>query len=200
MPKPGPRTTPRYSREFKATAVRLSQMAGVTVNDVAQSLYIHPLMLSRWRRQPQRLLCLAGVPVQRAPPGRHRPARSDPRSGWVTSPTSRSRVRGATWPPSRRGRHVPQRLRRRVPGFRVSACARPRRTGLEPQPIAPHDRQRTHGVLEQIAEIGHVPPPAVRHRPRSQSCDPELRRFLQKQRLHSALGYRSPDTFEAQCN
>ena len=51
MPKPGPRTTPRYSREFKATAVRLSQMAGVTVNDVAQSLYIHPFMLSRWRKQ-----------------------------------------------------------------------------------------------------------------------------------------------------
>ena len=51
MAKPGPRTTPRYSREFKATAVRLSQMPGVVVQDVAQSLYIHPFLLSRWRKQ-----------------------------------------------------------------------------------------------------------------------------------------------------
>jgi len=51
MPKPGPRTTPRYSANFKATAVRLSQMSGVAVQDVAQSLYIHPFMLSRWRKQ-----------------------------------------------------------------------------------------------------------------------------------------------------
>jgi transposase len=51
MPIPGPRTTPRYSAQFKATAVRLSQMPGVAVQDVAQSLYIHPFMLSRWRKQ-----------------------------------------------------------------------------------------------------------------------------------------------------
>ncbi len=50
MPKPGPRTTRRYSDEFKASAVRLSQQPGVRVSDVAQSLYIHPYMLSRWRR------------------------------------------------------------------------------------------------------------------------------------------------------
>lgn len=50
MPKPGPRTTCRYSPEFKAAAVRLSQLPGVSVSDVAQSLYIHPFMLSRWRR------------------------------------------------------------------------------------------------------------------------------------------------------
>jgi len=50
MPTPGPRTTYRYSDEFKATAVRLSQLAGVSVRDVAASLYIHPFMLSRWRR------------------------------------------------------------------------------------------------------------------------------------------------------
>jgi len=51
MPIPGPRTTYRYSREFKATAVRLSQLPGVSVQDVAASLYIHPFMLSRWRKQ-----------------------------------------------------------------------------------------------------------------------------------------------------
>ena len=66
MPTPGPRTTPRYSREFKATAVRLSQMAGVTVNDVAQSLYIHPFMLSRWRKQAREgLIVTKGVSVDK---------------------------------------------------------------------------------------------------------------------------------------
>lgn len=42
MPKPGPRTISRYSEQFKATAVRLSQLPGVRVQDVAASLYIHP--------------------------------------------------------------------------------------------------------------------------------------------------------------
>ena len=51
MAKPGPRTTYRYSGDFKATAVRLSLLSGVAVQDVAQSLYIHPFMLSRWRKQ-----------------------------------------------------------------------------------------------------------------------------------------------------
>lgn len=51
MPRPGPRTTPRYSDAFKATAVRLSQLSGIAVQDVAESLYIHPFMLSRWRKQ-----------------------------------------------------------------------------------------------------------------------------------------------------
>jgi transposase len=51
MPKPGPRTTYKYSDEFKATAVKLSQLPGVAVQDVADSLYIHPFMLSRWRKQ-----------------------------------------------------------------------------------------------------------------------------------------------------
>ena len=35
MARPGPRTIYRYSREFKATAVRLSQIPGVAVGDVA---------------------------------------------------------------------------------------------------------------------------------------------------------------------
>ena len=51
MPRPGPRTTYKYSDRFKATAVRLSQLPGVAVQDVADSLYIHPFMLSRWRKQ-----------------------------------------------------------------------------------------------------------------------------------------------------
>ncbi len=51
MGRPGPRTTARYSELFKATAVRLSELPGVQVKDVAESLYIHPFMLSRWRKQ-----------------------------------------------------------------------------------------------------------------------------------------------------
>jgi transposase len=51
MPRPGPRTTYKYSEEFKATAVRLSELPGVEVQDIAASLYIHPFMLSRWRKE-----------------------------------------------------------------------------------------------------------------------------------------------------
>ena len=50
MPAPGPRTTYRYSEHFKATAVRLSHLPDVSVRDVANSLYTHPFMLSRWRK------------------------------------------------------------------------------------------------------------------------------------------------------
>jgi hypothetical protein len=40
MPKPGPRTTTRHSDEFKATtAVRLGELPGVRVRDVAASVY-----------------------------------------------------------------------------------------------------------------------------------------------------------------
>lgn len=40
----------RYSLELKRTAVRLSQAPGARVKDVAESLDIHPFMLSRWRK------------------------------------------------------------------------------------------------------------------------------------------------------
>ena len=46
-----PRTTRRYSHRFKATAVKLSRIKGVAIKDVAESLYIHPFMLSRWRKE-----------------------------------------------------------------------------------------------------------------------------------------------------
>jgi transposase len=51
MPRPGPRTTFKYSDRFKATAVKLSRVRGIAIQDVAKSLYIHPFMLSRWRKQ-----------------------------------------------------------------------------------------------------------------------------------------------------
>ena len=66
MPKPGPRTTYKYSDEFKSTAVRLSQLPGVEVQDVAASLYIHPFMLSRWRKQAREgLIVTKGVEVNK---------------------------------------------------------------------------------------------------------------------------------------
>mgnify|MGYP000285976328 CR=1 FL=1 len=51
MPRPGPRTTYKYTDEFKATAVKLSYLPGAQVRDVAHALYIHPFMLSRWRKE-----------------------------------------------------------------------------------------------------------------------------------------------------
>lgn len=66
MPMPGPRTTYRFSPEFKATAVRLSSLPGVAIKDVAESLYIHPFMLSRWRKQAREgLIVTKGVSVDR---------------------------------------------------------------------------------------------------------------------------------------
>ena len=66
MPKPGPRTTYKYSEEFKASAVRLSQLPGVAVQDVADSLYIHPFMLSRWRKQARDgLIVTKGIDLDR---------------------------------------------------------------------------------------------------------------------------------------
>lgn len=66
MPKPGPRTTYKYTQEFKATAVRLSKLPGVAVGDVAQSLYIHPFMLSRWRKQAREgVIVTKGVAIDK---------------------------------------------------------------------------------------------------------------------------------------
>jgi len=47
----GPRKVRAYSREFKLTAVRLSQQPGLEVQAVAAALDIHPFMLSKWRKQ-----------------------------------------------------------------------------------------------------------------------------------------------------
>jgi transposase len=66
MGMPGPRTTYRFSDRFKATAVRLSQLPGVEVQDVADSLYIHPFMLSRWRKQAREgLIVTKGVELDK---------------------------------------------------------------------------------------------------------------------------------------
>jgi len=51
MGMPGLRKINRYSEHFKASAVRLSEIKGVLIQDVATSLDIHPFMLSRWRKE-----------------------------------------------------------------------------------------------------------------------------------------------------
>src|SRR3979490_2453988 len=61
MARPGPRKTNRYGDRFKATAVKLSSVPGVLIQDVAAALDIHPFMLSLWRKQVRE-----GVIVARA--------------------------------------------------------------------------------------------------------------------------------------
>ncbi len=51
MARPGPQKINRYGLEFKLRAVRMSEQPGVLIKDVAESLCIHPFMLSKWRKQ-----------------------------------------------------------------------------------------------------------------------------------------------------
>jgi len=41
----------RYTKEFKAKTVQLSLFENVQVKEVAETLDIHPFMLSRWRKE-----------------------------------------------------------------------------------------------------------------------------------------------------
>ena len=59
----GPRKVQRYSAEFKLKAVKLSDLAGVLVQDVADALDIHPFMLSRWRKEAREGRLRARAPV-----------------------------------------------------------------------------------------------------------------------------------------
>jgi transposase len=59
--KARPRKIEKYGERFKATAVKLSSLPGVLIQDVAAALDIHPFMLSLWRRQVRE-----GVIVARA--------------------------------------------------------------------------------------------------------------------------------------
>jgi transposase len=62
MASPGPRKTRRYGDRFKATAVKLSSLPGVLIQDVAAALDSHPFLLSLWRKQVR-----DGVIVAKAP-------------------------------------------------------------------------------------------------------------------------------------
>ena len=61
MAKAGLRKIEKYGERFKATAVKLSSLPGVLIQDVAAALDIHPFMLSLWRKQVRE-----GVIVARA--------------------------------------------------------------------------------------------------------------------------------------
>jgi transposase len=62
MGKSKPPKVHRYSMHFKATAVRLSDLPDVLIQDVAEALDIHPFMLSRWRKQAREgLIVTKGV-------------------------------------------------------------------------------------------------------------------------------------------
>lgn len=49
----------RYTESFKAEAVRLASQPDILVQDVAQSLDIHPFMLSRWKKQSREGLIMS---------------------------------------------------------------------------------------------------------------------------------------------
>src|SRR6266550_5811585 len=51
MGTPGARKINRYGIAFKLRAVQMSNQPGVLIKDVAESLCIHPFMLSRWRKE-----------------------------------------------------------------------------------------------------------------------------------------------------
>jgi transposase len=51
MAKSGLPKIHRYGIDFKLRAVQMSSQPGVLIKDVAQSLCIHPFMLSKWRKQ-----------------------------------------------------------------------------------------------------------------------------------------------------
>jgi len=57
--KAGPRKVEKYGDRFKATAVKLSKLPGVSVQDVAAALDIHPFMLSLWRKQVRERVIVA---------------------------------------------------------------------------------------------------------------------------------------------
>ena len=67
MARARPRSTLKYSERFKATAVKLSQLPGVQVQEVAESLCIHPFMLSKWRKEAKEgLIVTKGVNLDKA--------------------------------------------------------------------------------------------------------------------------------------
>ena len=51
MGTPGVQKINRYGLDFKLKAVQMSNQPGVLVKDVAESLCIHPFMMSKWRKQ-----------------------------------------------------------------------------------------------------------------------------------------------------
>jgi transposase len=51
MAKAGKQKIQNYGLGLKLRAVQLSKQHGVLIKDVAESLCIHPFMLSKWRKE-----------------------------------------------------------------------------------------------------------------------------------------------------
>ena len=64
MARAGRRKVQRYSLEFKLKTVKLSQLKGVQVQAVAEALEIHPVMLSKWRKEAREGACGAVSPCR----------------------------------------------------------------------------------------------------------------------------------------
>lgn len=60
---PGPQKVARYELDFKLRAVKMSEAPGVLVKDVAESLCIHPFMLSKWRKQVRDGVLVGDAPL-----------------------------------------------------------------------------------------------------------------------------------------
>ncbi|PZO08051.1 MAG: hypothetical protein DCF27_09825 [Lysobacteraceae bacterium] len=141
MPKPGTRATYRYSESFKATAVRLSQRPGVAVGDVAESLYIHPYELCRWRRPAREgQIATEGVDVDPA----------------VTAELLEERYLRLHRAPSgseSRENDVPPSWRQHCRVLRLAAAARqPVFTGLRPA-----DQEDSSGARRQPSNLRQPP-------------------------------------------
>jgi len=63
MGMPGPKKINRYGLDFKLRAVRMSEQPGVLIKDVAESLCVHPFMLSKWRKHVRDGILRGKAPV-----------------------------------------------------------------------------------------------------------------------------------------
>lgn len=78
----GPKKVNRYTKEFKRTAVKLTEAQGVQVKDVAEALDIHPFMLSKWRKEAREGLLVEKPPAaprkKEKPKPKPKPAKRSP--------------------------------------------------------------------------------------------------------------------------
>jgi len=111
----GPRKVHRYSAEFKLKAVKLSQIEGVQVQDVADALDIHPFMLSRWRKEAREGRLKAPVAV--APEARAQ----QPRDLHRVAPVGLDPVAGAFGDQRRGDDQTVETLRPQVPMEHIGA-------------------------------------------------------------------------------
>ena len=69
-----------YSNEFKFKVVNLTHIDGIQIKQIAEGLGLHPLMLSRWRKEVRegKLLPDDSGKVHMGKPPKHRPKKRSP--------------------------------------------------------------------------------------------------------------------------